>query len=71
MENVNSNEIRASLPISQMSLERKEKTNLTKHDFNKIGLLGQGSFAKVYLVERNDKNYAMKEVSKDFIIKVR
>ena len=41
---------------------------ITKEDFKIIDELGQGSFGKVYLVEKDGVKYALKEVNKDFII---
>jgi serine/threonine protein kinase len=34
-------------------------------------LVGKGSYGKVHAVEKNGKIYAMKEISKDLILKVK
>eukprot|EP00350_Pseudokeronopsis_sp_OXSARD2_P005647 CAMPEP_0170561200 /NCGR_PEP_ID=MMETSP0211-20121228/53340_1 /TAXON_ID=311385 /ORGANISM="Pseudokeronopsis sp., Strain OXSARD2" /LENGTH=63 /DNA_ID=CAMNT_0010876429 /DNA_START=254 /DNA_END=445 /DNA_ORIENTATION=- len=35
-----------------------------------MGTLGQGSYGRVYLAEKDDYVYALKEVSKTFILNV-
>lgn len=43
---------------------------MQKDDFKIIATLGKGSYGKVNLVEKDGKKYALKELSKDFIVKV-
>lgn len=43
---------------------------LNRHDFKTLGILGQGSYGTVYLSEKDGLQYALKEVSKSFILKV-
>lgn len=43
---------------------------MSKTDFKILGLLGQGSYGKVKLVEKDNKRYALKELQKEFIVKV-
>ena len=38
-------------------------------DFNFIRKLGQGAYGKVYLASYNGQNYAVKKLSKDFLIR--
>ena len=38
-------------------------------DFKKIKKLGQGSYGKVYLASYNDKQYSIKKLARDFLIK--
>ena len=43
---------------------------MQKDDFKIIATLGKGSYGNVNLVEKDGKKYALKELSKDFIVKV-
>lgn len=42
---------------------------ISKNDFKIIKTLGEGSFGKVSLVEKDGFKYALKEVNKEFIVK--
>ena len=57
----------------EQSRERDKKTGekLTKDSFESIGKLGEGSYAKVYLVRKKNtlKQYALKQLDKVQIIK--
>lgn len=54
--------------------EEEEKTGNnkvhTRSEFKTVQTLGQGSYGKVYLVEYEKQQYALKELSKEFILKV-
>ena len=41
-----------------------------RSDFKTLGLLGEGAYGTVYLVEKDGKVYALKEISKHFALKV-
>ena len=41
-----------------------------RNDFKIRGTLGEGSYGTVYLAEKDGEAYALKEVSKSFILKV-
>ena len=45
-------------------------TNYSISDFKILGILGEGSYATVHLAEKDGVVYALKEISKSFILKV-
>lgn len=44
--------------------------NFSISDFKILGILGEGSYATVHLAEKDGNVYALKEISKSFILKV-
>ena len=56
-------------PIKPPEEEKKEKPIMFS-DFKLHGVLGQGSYGKVFLAEKDGKRYALKQLSKSFILKV-
>jgi hypothetical protein len=44
--------------------------NFSINDFKMMGILGEGSYATVHLAEKDGNVYALKEISKAFILKV-
>ena len=50
-----------------------QKPKISIEDFNKIALLGRGSYGEVWLVKKIDtgKSYALKAIDKNFMKKVR
>ena len=44
-------------------------TNVNINDFTIMKKLGQGAYGKVYLARQNDREFAIKKLSKDFLIK--
>jgi serine/threonine protein kinase len=57
-------------PAQDKKEENKLNITLSIQDFKFLGELGKGSFGKVHLVEREGKKYALKEISKSFILNV-
>ena len=49
--------------------KRAESRQVTPDDFKIIKKLGDGAFGKVYLATLNDKEYAIKKLTRDFLIK--
>ena len=43
---------------------------VSRNDFKTMGLLGEGSYGIVSLVEKDGQAYALKEISKSFALKV-
>ena len=47
----------------------KSSREVTIKDFQILRKLGQGAYGKVYLASNNDKEYSIKTLNKDFLIK--
>jgi serine/threonine protein kinase len=67
-DNQQSNKAQSDLPSSRPSLDAG--INISLDDFQKLKILGQGSFGKVYLVKNinSEKVYAMKVLDKKYLI---
>ena len=53
------------------SVFQKNKSDVTLTDFKIIKVLGQGTFGKVFLVEKNEpqaRHFAMKAIRKEFVM---
>lgn len=48
---------------------QKEKTSISISDFQIMKKLGQGAFGKVYLAKMKNKEYAIKKLSKEFLLR--
>ena len=61
----------ANSPRKHELLRRSNtNSNFAISDFKIMGILGEGSYATVHLAEKDGKVYALKEISKSFILKV-
>ncbi len=61
----------ANSPRKHELLRRSNtNSNFAISDFKMMGILGEGSYATVHLAEKDGKVYALKEISKSFILKV-
>ena len=67
-ENQPSTQAQSDIPSSRTSFDAG--INISLDDFQKLKVLGQGSFGKVYLVKNinSEKVYAMKVLDKKYII---
>lgn len=42
----------------------KKKNSVCEKNFNNLGKIGKGAYGNVYLVEKEEKLYAMKQIEK-------